>query len=553
MTKKRPNIVISLLGTLRDRNPDDKPEGEPLKEWRPTIGLCRQRTFHVGRLELIYSTGFDELADDVGKEVRKASPSTEVRLHKIDLKGDEPWDPVIMYERLSAFANDYKFSPNEDYYIHLTTGTDIAKVCIFLLTEREVFPSAKLIHTSPHSKDGEDKTIGSYKIIDLKDSKYDPITLHTPSDPIEFLKGGLETKNAAYNKMIETIKQVAIYSKDPILLIGPTGSGKTKHARRIWGLKKQKGVLGERAPFVDINCATIRGDLAKSELFGHVKGAFSGAIEDREGSLLRANGGILFLDEIGELGRDEQAMLLKAIEEKRFCQTGSDEEVKSEFQLIAGTNRDLQTMVSDGKFREDLYSRISLWTFPLPGLRDRPEDIAPNIEYQLKLIGQEEKRVIHFEPSALGRYLKFACSDDALWTGNFRDLIGSIRRLVTLSASTGGWIRTSAVEDEIKRLQYGWRMPRKSNEAEKDELLQYAEESGKYKAIDLIQLAEVLKICRKSSGLKEAGAKLYNKSKNPSSSLKRYLETFELEMGPGGVIKIIDPQKKESGPKNSRK
>src|SRR5262245_63661732 len=120
-----------------------------------------------------------------------------------------------------------------------------------------------------------------------------------------------------------------------------------------------------------------------STLFGHVKGAFTGALKDRPGLLRAASGGVLFLDEIGEMGVDEQTMLLRALEEKTFFPLGGDREVKSDFQLIAGTNRDLAVMVSEGRFREDLLARINLWTFRMPGLRERAEDIEPNLEYEL--------------------------------------------------------------------------------------------------------------------------------------------------------------------------
>ena len=128
-------------------------------------------------------------------------------------------------------------------------------------------------------------------------------------------------------------------SASPILLLGPTGAGKSLLARRIYELKKSRRLV--KGPFVEVNCATVRGDAAMSALFGHVKGAFTGAVRDRPGLLLSADDGVLFLDEIGELGLDEQAMLLRALEEKRFLPLGGDQEVSSDFQLIAGTNRDL--------------------------------------------------------------------------------------------------------------------------------------------------------------------------------------------------------------------
>jgi transcriptional regulatory protein RtcR len=148
----------------------------------------------------------------------------------------------------------------------------------------------------------------------------------------------------------------------------------------VYELKRGRHRL--TGPFIEVNCATLRGDAAMSTLFGHVKGAFTGAQTTRAGLLRAAHGGLLFLDEIGELGLDEQAMLLKAIEEKRFFPVGSDAEVTSDFELIAGTHRDLRQMVAAGTFREDLYARINLWTYNLPGLAERREDIEPNLEFE---------------------------------------------------------------------------------------------------------------------------------------------------------------------------
>jgi len=146
-----------------------------------------------------------------------------------------------------------------------------------------------------------------------------------------FLKSGIETRNAAFNCLIERIEQVAIASRAPLLLMGPTGAGKSQLARRIYDLKKARSlVAGE---FVEVNSAALRGDAAMSALFGHVKRAFTGAARDRPGLLRKADGGVLFLDEVGELGLDEQAMLLRALEEKVFLPVGSDREVESEFQL----------------------------------------------------------------------------------------------------------------------------------------------------------------------------------------------------------------------------
>ncbi len=234
------------------------------------------------------------------------------------------------------------------------------------MTEAHYFP-AKLIQTSPTSKITGSRAdakvdAGGYAIIDLDLSKYDKIATRFAQEQTEslsFLKSGIETQNAAFNALIEQIERVAIHSKSPLLLMGPTGAGKSQLARRIYELKKARRQVD--GPFVEVNCATIRGDAAMSALFGHVKGAFTGALASRPGLLRAAHGGVLLLDEVGELGLDEQAMLLRAVEEKRFLPVGSDAEVKSDFQLIAGTNKDLALAVEAREFRDDLLAmRINL-------------------------------------------------------------------------------------------------------------------------------------------------------------------------------------------------
>ena len=147
--------------------------------------------------------------------------------------------------------------------------------------------------------------------------------------------------------------------------------------------------------------------MAMSTLFEHKKSSFTGAASDRAGLLREANRGILFLDEIGELGADEQAILLRAIEEGKWLLVGSDKPVKSKFQLIAGTNKDLRESVINGTFREDLLARINTWTFQLPGLAERREDIAPNIDFELARYSSDNGQFIQFNKEALEQFPTF--------------------------------------------------------------------------------------------------------------------------------------------------
>src|SRR5712692_873527 len=305
-------IVISLLGSTLDsgKGPDR------WERWRPTVSLCQHENLLVRRLELLYERKFLSLAQQVAADVATCSPETDVKMTEIEF-GD-PWDFEQVYGALHDFARAYVFNTErEEYLIHITTGTHVAQICMFLLTESRYFPG-KLIQTSPPNRRGK-KSPGKFEIIDLDLSKYDRIASRFQQEQreaVSFLKSGIETRNQAFNQLISQIEQVAINSRDPVLLTGPTGAGKSRLGKRIYELKRARHqVKGE---FVEVNCATIRGDAAMSALFGHVKGAFTGAVRDRAGHLRAADAGVLFLDEIGSLGLDEQAMLLRALEEKVF-------------------------------------------------------------------------------------------------------------------------------------------------------------------------------------------------------------------------------------------
>ena len=527
MSKK--TVVLGLLGPTLDAGRG----AARWEKWRPTIALCQHEDLLVHRLELLYQPRFEALARTVIDDLHHASPETEVRALPFEL--DDPWDFEEVYGRLLDFAKGYAFHPEkEDYLVHITTGTHVAQICMFLLTESRYFPG-RLVQTSPARKE-RGEAAGSFTIIDLDLSKYDRLQSRfrqEQKEGLSFLKAGIDTRNAAYNALIARIEQVAVASRAPILLMGPTGAGKSQLAKRIFALKKQRRQLG--GEMVDVNCATLRGDGAMSALFGHVKGAFTGALGDRPGLLRKAHGGLLFLDEIGELGADEQAMLLRAIEEKSFLPLGSDREAQSDFQLLAGTNRDLGADVAAGRFREDLLARIDLWTFHLPGLRDRVEDIEPNLDFELESTARALGERLTLSREARDRFLRFATGPDALWRGNFRDFNAAIVRMGTLAP--GGRINVAMVEEEIVRLRASWQRGKREGEAEADlvsELLG-EEEAKALDRFDRAQLAEVLRACRAARSLSEAGRLLFAASRAKKSSvndadrLRKYLGRFGLE------------------------
>ncbi|XYH95956.1 RNA repair transcriptional activator RtcR [Sorangium sp. So ce1128] len=552
MTRK-PTVVLGMLGPTLDTGKTP----ERWSHWRPSVALCQHEDLIVDRFELLYQRRFEALAETVMKDVRHVSPETEIRGHVVEV--DDPWDFEAVYGALHDFAKGYPFAPDrEDYLIHITTGTHVAQICLFLLTESRYFPG-RLIQTSPPKRDRAELAAGSFAVIDLDLSKYDRIASRFQKEQregVSFLKSGIETRNAAYNKLIERIEHVAIASRAPILLMGPTGAGKSQLARKIYDLKKgRRQVSGD---FVDLNCATIRGDGAMSSLFGHTKGSFTGALKDRPGLLRKAHEGVLFLDEIGELGADEQAMLLRAIEEKAFLPVGSDREVRSEFQLLAGTNRDLSLEVAAGRFREDLLARINLWTFRLPGLRERVEDIEPNLDYELDASARLLGVRITMSRDARARFLRFATSREAVWPGNFRDFNAAVTRMATLAP--GGRIGVDIVEEEIGRLSEAWRRGPAAGSAggvgvaagegrdgDGEDVVVAALGARKAAALDQFdraQLAEVLRVLKSARSLSEAGRVLFaasrakKKSVNDADRLRKYLARFDIDwsalVGEGG-------------------
>lgn len=501
------------------------------ERWRPTVDLLRHEDFAFDQFVLLYSISHTRLAELLTKDLELISPQTEIQLESLAFQ--DPWDFEEVYTKLYDYLESYEFEPdNNQYYFHITTGTHVTQICSFLLTESHHFPG-KLIQVHPSW--GKNSEPGRYTIFDLDLSRYDEINQRFErkrEEAYDFLKAGIQTKNRQFNQQIELIDKVSTLSTEPLLLMGATGVGKSALARRIYELKRQRQKL--KGELLELNCATVRGDGVMSALFGHRKGAFTGAFESRTGLLKQAHNGVLFLDEVSELGMDEQSMLLRAIEEKTFFPLGSDKPVHSDFQLIAGANQDLREQVHLGKFREDLLARINLWTFELPALIDRREDIAANVDYELLKFSKKTAQNFRFNKEAKEKYLGFALSEQATWNANFRDLNASIVRMCTLSES--GIINTQVVDQEIDRLLFNW----ESTSIPKLCLAQRcltAHTEIDWNELDLfeqIQLREVVEVVRRSPSLKLAGAKLFNKTRernskfNDSDRIRKYLLKYGL-------------------------
>ena len=243
------------------------------------------------------------------------------------------------------------------------------------------------------------------------------------------LKGRYSLPNIIGNSdrmqaVFEAVHRVAD-SRTTVLLHGESGTGKELIAKAIYYMSPRS-----KGPFVKFNCASIPEGLLESELFGHEKGAFTGAIAARKGKFERAHGGTLLLDEVGDLPFTLQPKILRVLQEKEFERVGGEKTIKVDVRLIAATNRNLEELMLKGRFREDLYYRLNVVPIHMPALRERKEDILPLTEHFLNQFNNENKKSISLSSGA------FKVLEGYRWPGNVRELENTIERLVVMSNGT---------------------------------------------------------------------------------------------------------------------
>lgn len=515
------NVVFGALGTEKDKRGKKTSERD---KWRPTVDLCMHDDFPIDRYELFYQKKHIDLAGQVKADI-ESKVSTKVQLREIDYNGD-PWKFEHVYTTFFDFFSNYEFvREKENYFVNISTGTHVMQICLFLLAEAKYVP-AKLVQSTRNKQCIQ---------IDLELEKYSLIARRfriQAQDDVAFLKGDIETKNAEYESLIKRLLSVSTTYNYPILLTGSTGVGKSTLARRIHELRAEKNRT--EGDFIEVNCGTLSGDIVRSELFGHEKGAFTDAKTGRKGLLELADKGTLFLDEIGELDLDVQKMILTAIEDKQFRRMGASKVSTSDFYLIAGTNSDLRKKVRNKDFREDLLARIDAFQFHIPDLKDRPEDIEPNLNRELQEFSSANNINATINDKAREEYLAFAKSPEATWNSNFRDLKSSVIRMSAFARN--GRITPTGVREEIKCLRDRW----SHTESERNRFVLVKRFLGEdalknHDLVDLAQLEEVLETCLSSSTRAEAGRKLFQvsrqrkRSKNDTTRLNNYLKDKGLD------------------------
>lgn len=423
-------ILVTFVG-LRDPYPNNDQHRGPI------FSLLLVQTFDELFL-LCSSAALIERARDLEDELRTEGIGTKV--HAIDM----PIADVISYQeiwqRLTFMLDSIdRTTPakGNNWYFLLDSGTPQMKSCLFLAGRTGRYPVRLLQGIPPKYAQG------AYKVRDITD--------HTPSLPIRQVEepvpkirvvqkklyepGGIIATNRTMHDAIAKARKVGQYH-EPVLILGETGTGKTIIARTIHAASPRRD-----EPFVELNCAAIPDNLGASMLFGHERGAFTGADRTRAGAFRSSDKGTLFLDEIGDLPLEVQIKLLKAIEEKTFHPVGSDKPVRVDVRIIAATNQDLQAQIREKKFRRDLYERLRVVEIRLPPLRERMEDLDPLVDHTLATWNREYDERKYFSEEARERLRHY------VWPGNIRELINAIRSAA--ATSIGDEVGENSLPDHV--------------------------------------------------------------------------------------------------------
>jgi DNA-binding NtrC family response regulator len=284
--------------------------------------------------------------------------------------------------------------------------------------------------------DNEELLLSISRILEVRSLRHEVATLRSELTS-RYSFSSIVGTSARMNSVFQLMEKISGVD-GTVLITGESGTGKELVARAIHFASPRKD-----GPFVVVNCGAIPRDLIESEFFGHVKGAFTDARADRTGKFEQAQGGTIFLDEIGELSQDAQVKLLRAIGEREITRVGGSRTVPIDVRVVAATNKDLEAEVAAGSFREDLYFRLAVLSLRLPPLRERTEDIALLVEHFVdKYAGDLDKRVLGFTPGALRVLAAYG------WPGNVRELENVVYQALVMAE--GDWVTEAALPGRLR-------------------------------------------------------------------------------------------------------
>jgi len=357
------------------------------------------------------------------------------------------------------------------------------------------------------------------KAISLRNMMKEEITYDMTLSGEEGEGGRMIGSSPKMQEIYKLIGQVAP-SDVTVLLRGESGTGKELMARAIY-----QHSLRSNQPFLPVNCAAIPDTLLESELFGHEKGAFTGATSRRIGKLEQCQGGTIFLDEIGDMSLSTQAKLLRVLQERRFERLGGMETIKVDIRFIVATNKDLEEAISAGKFREDLYYRLNVVSLKISPLRERKEDIPALVSYFVKRFNRElKKEIVGITPSTMERIASYG------WPGNVRQLENVLKRAMVLCQ--GEWI----LEDQLL-FDKGWEKREPPEELGKrpledlfdilfEELSNDSPSSAEWDMISTIERGMILRALRKTGGNQVQAALLLGMNR---STLRGKMEKYNIK------------------------
>ncbi len=468
---KRRRIGYSILD-----NEQDKSGATNLRRWRifrSTLAFALQEVHPLDGVRILWQPelqGQREFVQMIAADLRQKlqARARNIEIQTVPVEFPEPFSLQSCFQVLWD-AIETEDAGGVEQFFNLSNGTHTMRLAMYLLARYRLGDSPIHLLQVFRNREISDPVAANTFLaraqpLETGWEQFQPLRKRVQAEKENLLRT-ISLKRSHHPGVMDLYREivdVGCFTDDPILLTGPTGSGKSRIAQEIhsgWSGRQGR----PKAPFLELNAAGLSGELIRSTLFGHVKGAFTGAVEDRQGFLQAAHRGTLFLDEVGDLDLRSQAELLLAIETGTFFPLGSTEKRRSEFRLICATNKDLGALAASGGFREDLLSRIRCWEFTLPGVRDLPRDFPDNLEFELKdwnlrefRRGRDEPFPVRFETAAKRRFEEFGAGGEAQWPGNFRDLKFSVRRMAVKARLAETPITMAIVEEEIARLRRSW-------------------------------------------------------------------------------------------------